>query len=295
MTNAVFTMSESSAYDDQPELRYHFPKTYLRQVQLALGDGIVYYEPRRDDGPSSSGGRQAYFATAFVDRIEPDERRAEHFYAYLKNYTEFDCAVPFREGDIYREALLRKDDGSTNKGAFGRSVRQLPRNEFEAIVQLGLSHQAEPWELTSGVNEDVVPEYVTRPIVERLVSRKFRDEVFRRHVRAAYDNSCAVTGLRLINGGGRPEVQAAHIRPVEADGPDTVRNGLALTGTIHWLFDRGLLSLDDQCRVMLSPQGLPDDLDRLIPSNRMLRLPAAPELRPHPTYLSWHREFRFKR
>jgi hypothetical protein len=29
-----------------------------------------------------------------------------------------------------------------------------------------------------------------------------------------------VTGLRIINGGGRAEVQAAHIQPVADDGPD---------------------------------------------------------------------------
>jgi hypothetical protein len=37
--------------------------------------------------------------------------------------------------------------------------------------------------------------------------------------------------LQIINGGGRTEVQAAHIRPVAAGGSDSVRNGLALSGT----------------------------------------------------------------
>ncbi len=53
-------------------------------------------------------------------------------------------------------------------------------------------------------------------------------------------------------GGGRPEVQAAHIRPVEHDGPESVRNGLALTGTVYWLFDRGLMSLDDSFNVVVA-------------------------------------------
>ena len=55
MADAMFTTSESSAYDDQPELRYHFPKTYLNQVEQAIGDLIVYYEPRR---PKKSGSRR---------------------------------------------------------------------------------------------------------------------------------------------------------------------------------------------------------------------------------------------
>ena len=139
-----------------------------------------------------------------------------------------------------------------------------------------------------------VPDRVDRPIVTQVISRKFRDEAFRRHVRDAYNNTCAVTGLKLVNGNGRPEVQAAHIRPVEMDGPDTVRNGLALTGTVHWLFDRGLISIDNTFRIVLSPAGLPDELERLIPRHRNLTLPLRQELRPHQTYLQWHRQNRFK-
>lgn len=47
MANAVFSASESGAYDDQIEVRYHLPSTYLNQVNAALGDYIIYYEPRR--------------------------------------------------------------------------------------------------------------------------------------------------------------------------------------------------------------------------------------------------------
>ena len=40
--------------------------------------------------------------------------------------------------------------------------------------------------------------------------------------------------LALIEPGGRrAEVAAAHIQPVQANGPDTVSDGLALSGTAH--------------------------------------------------------------
>lgn len=294
MANAIFTSSESSAYDDLIESRYHFPKTYLRQVEESVGDWIIYYEPRRTDGPNSATGRQAYFATARVESVTQDMLRPDHYYAHVLEFLEFDVPVSFREADAYRESMLRKADGSTNKGAFGRSVRQVPRDEFEAIVRAGFSTHLDQWERTDRVAEEV-PEYVVRPMIEQVALRKFRDVAFRRHVRSAYGNTCAVTGLRLINGGGRPEVQAAHIRPVEVDGPDTVRNGIALTGTAHWLFDRGLLSFTDDHAVMISPSGVPDELDKLIRPERRLLLPANPELRPHPTYLAWHRDNCFKR
>jgi putative restriction endonuclease len=293
MANAVLTTSESSAYDDQPEIRYHFPRTYLNQAEQAVGDWILYYEPRRTSGPSSATGRQAYFAAAFVDRLIPDEERPDHFYALLKHYIELDQAVPFRQGDHYFESLLRKEDGSTNKGAFGRSVRVIPRDEFEAVLRAGLSTAPDPWEATTQVQEKPA-DYPARPLVERLQTRKYRDVAFRRHVRAAYDNTCAITGLRLINGGGRPEVQAAHIWPVEHDGPDTVRNGLALTGTAHWLFDRGLLTVDESFRVCVASTSLPAGLESLISPGQKIRLPAQEHHWPHANFLRWHRENRFK-
>ena len=294
MAKVVLTAAENSAYKDQIERWYHFPKTYLSQVQKALGDFIVYYEPRRNDGPTSTGGRQAYFAIARIVGIRADPDLADHYYADLADYLEFDRVVPFNEGSSYYESMLQKHDGSTNKGAFGRSVRALPENEFSLIVQAGFATELEPWEQKDLRVAEQVPEYVVRSIVQQVISRPFRDAAFRRHVRAAYSNTCAVTGLRLINGGGRPEVQAAHIRPVEANGPDTVRNGIALTGTVHWLFDRGLMSFDDNYNVLLSPSGIPDDLDRVIRSERTLLLPEHPEWRPHATYLKWHRENCFK-
>ncbi len=293
MANAIFTASESSSYDDEIESRYHFPKIYLGKATQAIGDLILYYEPRRDAGPMSAGGRSAYFAVARLVCIEKDSASGDHFYAFLDQFLEFSRSVPFKENGFYYESYLSKKDGSTNRGAFGRSVRLIPNHEFAAIYSAGFTTELEPWEVKDQT-ESYVPESVPRPIIQQLISRKFRDHTFRKHVRCAYSNTCAVTGLRLINGGGRPEVQAAHIRPVEADGPDTVRNGIALTGTVHWLFDRGLISFDDQHNVLLSPAGIPDELDTLIPAHKQLILPPHLEQRPHSTYLRWHRENRFK-
>lgn len=44
--------------------------------------------------------------------------------------------------------------------------------------------------------------------------------------------------------------------------------------------------------LVLSPHGVPNELNIL--PDRMLAVPDAPELRPHPTYLRWHRENCFK-
>ena len=138
MTKAVFTTKVDPTYDDLPEERYQFPRTYLRQAEAAIGDWIVYYEPRRTSGDlSSCGGRQAYFATAKVDRIEPDPSRADRFYAFVSDYLEFERPVSFKESERYLEGALSRADGKTNKGAFGRAVRFIPDADYDLILQAG--------------------------------------------------------------------------------------------------------------------------------------------------------------
>ena len=298
MTKAIFTTKITPSYDDRPEEHYHFPATYLNQVRAAVGDYIIYYEPRRSSiEDASRGGRQAYFATARVDDVGVDPSRPEHFYAQMSQYLDFDRPVPFAEAGHYYESALRKSDGTTNKGAFGRAVRTIPDLEFDRILKSGFAAELMPISNEENTSyrelEEPIREF-ERPIVELTVSRPFRDELFKRVVRAAYDNRCAFTGLRLINGGGRPEVEAAHIMPVSRKGPDSVRNGLALSGTVHWMFDRGLLSLDDNFKILIAERHVPPQLRRLLNRDGAAIQPRDSKLRPHPHYLKFHRDNVFK-
>jgi putative restriction endonuclease len=135
-----------------------------------------------------------------------------------------------------------------------------------------------------------------RPVIERIMSRPVRDAAFRQAVQAVYQSTCAMTGIKLINGGGRFEVQAAHIRPVAERGPDSIRNGLALSGTVHWMFDRGLVSLGDppDYPILLSRQAVPDSVRRLFNPDMLLRKPADQRFWPAPAYTEFHRTRRFQ-
>jgi putative restriction endonuclease len=246
---------------------------------------------------SSRGGRQAYFATARVDRIEPDPAQTDHFYAHVSQFLQFDRAVPFREGAQYFEAGLQREDGKTSKGAFGRAVRPISDSEFDLIMQAGFapilgdpSTQIE----NSHTEFDEEPAVYERPIVERLVARPFRDAAFAVAVKAAYRATCAVTGLKIVNGGGRTEVQAAHIRPVADRGPDSVRNGIALCSTVHWMFDRGLISFDDDHTVLVAKDRVPDTVIRMFDPGGHMLLPKQADLQPHRQFLRYHRDQVFK-
>lgn len=303
MTKAVFTTKMLPTYADLPERQYHFPtQTYVNQISPAVGDWILYYEPRRSSGDvMSRGGRQAYFATAFVEEIVPDPDRPDHSYAIVSNYLPFSSPVPFKVGDTYFEKALRKPDGSTNKGAFGRAVRLISDDEYRLILATGFATvlaspevptvdvAAAPQGLVA-INDDPEPTEQERKIEEKLVSRPFRDRAFSAAVKSAYEHTCAVTGFKILSKVGNSEVQAAHIRPVGHRGPDSVRNGIALTGTVHWMFDSGLIAISDRYELLVAKNRLTDAVKAILPPDRRLILPSDPEMRPHPQFIEYHRE-----
>jgi putative restriction endonuclease len=183
------------------------------------------------------------------------------------------------------------------------AVRSISPSDFDRIVTLGLN-ESEPLlpragaELPpSGLRDEQTPfEFEqSRDRTSFMVSRIVRDRIFRRIVLRAYSERCAISGLKLINGSGRAEVAAAHIRPVEANGPDIISNGIALSGTVHWMFDRGLLSLSDDLQILVSRQANdPEGIRALINKSGHALAPQRSFERPYPGFLRWHREHCFK-
>ncbi|MGA2290778.1 HNH endonuclease [Bradyrhizobium sp.] len=300
MAFGVFIHRSDSIYDDRPAERYQFPAQYLGRVKGCVGDWVIYYEPRK------VLGTRGYFAVAKVREVLPDPGVPNMHLALIEpgSYLDFPNPVPFSEAGGVIERGLLNDDGRIS-GRAQSAVRPISPADFHRIVELGLaedkasSPRGDMHSSIPGFREDGTPfQYEQeRDRVSSLMSRVLRDRVFRRVVLQAYDSRCAVTGLRLINGGGRAEVEAAHIRPVEANGPDIVSNGLALSGTAHWMFDRGLISVADDLQILISRHVNDADSVRgmINKSGRILR-PNSNRLsdRPHPYFLSWHRDNRFK-
>jgi putative restriction endonuclease len=295
----VFDTKAGSGYDDDLPRRYHFPRQYRAMADALIGSWIVYREPQRNRG------RRAYIAAARVLRVDDDPGKPGHAYAYVNDYLAFDRLVPLVVGGRYAEAPLRAIAKPEEVGRYlqGRSIRQLAEEDFARIVRSGLQITLDPANALKLELDDEHVDSETLSILEApmseqerrigqiLVNRKIRDASFRSQVCGAYDNRCAVTGLRMINGGGKPEAQAAHIWAVSQGGPDVVQNGIALSGTVHWLFDRHLISLTDDYRLLVSHNQVPADLRSLF-ANQMNRihLPADQRQWPHPVYVAKHRD-----
>jgi putative restriction endonuclease len=287
-----------SIYDDSPAEQYQFPKQYFDRAKGSIGDWIVYLEPAK------VRDTRGYFAIARVADIVADESTPGRFLALIEENSYFDFANPVsfsdRAGPVERGLL---NEGGKLSGRAQAAVRPISSDDFLRILELGL-RQDEPIlprldieESEEGFAEDNAPFVfeTERQRVENLVRRPVRDRAFRRVVLRAYGERCAVTGLKFVNGGGRAEVDAAHIKPVEHNGPDIVHNGIALSGTAHWMFDRGLISLSDDLEILISRQV--NDIGSVksfINNSGRATPPIRTADRPHPRFLEWHRENCFK-
>jgi putative restriction endonuclease len=294
MTKGVFLYREDSRYEDRPWAVYQFPEIYLSRASQMVGDWVIYMEPVK-------AGRKGYHAVAKVDRITPDPVTPGMHLAIIdpNSYLDFDRNVPFQLAGDYPERSVLNEAGNVS-GRAQAAVRPIPAEDFNRIVGLGLDTHDEllprsDAETCAAVAEEQAPYEFEQDRVQMLTKRTIRDRIFRTRVLKAYDRRCAFTGFQFINGGGRAEVEAAHIKSVGAKGPDVVQNGIALSGTVHWMFDRGLLTIADNAEIVLSNHINDVDGVRKIlqPSGRAL-LPDDERDAPDPTFLRWHRENCFK-
>ncbi len=297
MAKGIFVHRTDSIYDDSPAERYQFPRQYLSRVSPCIGDWIIYYEP------SKVRDTRGYFAVAKVADVVPDPTAKDMYLALIEpgTYLDFVNPVPFNGPIGLVEQGVLNEAGKIS-GRAQAAVRPVSNADFNRIIEMGLADDEAFLPRVDQLDENRVREErapfvfeVERDRVANLGSRLVRDRLFRRRVVQAYDARCSITGLKLINGGGRAEVEAAHIRPVERGGPDIITNGIALSGTVHWMFDRGLIGLGDDLEILISRQtNDPDGIRGMINRNGFAIPPTRALERPHPGFLAWHREHCFK-
>ena len=298
MAFGVFIHRYDSIYEDIPSEKYQFSKQYLSRAKNCEGDWVIYLEP------SKVKKTRGYFAVAKVREIISDPKNKAMFLAIIGkgSYLDFGDPVQFSEkGEVIEQGLLN------NQGKIsGRSqsaVRTISAPDFTRILDRGLFQddnflpRSANQSVNFGFHEDQSQFEVSsaRIRVKQLTNRAIRDRNFRKTVLKAYGERCAITGLRLINGGGRAEVEAAHIRPVEHDGPDIVSNGIALSGTAHWMFDRGLVSLSNDLKILISRHtNDPNAVHAMINQTGYLIAPERVFERPRAEFINWHRQNCFK-
>ena len=90
-----------------------------------------------------------------------------------------------------------------------------------------------------------------RIILSAVVNRRKRSPRFKKSVLSFHGNRCACCQIDL-----RELIQAAHIRPVAANGSDEVGNGIPLCPTHHAAFDASLFAIDPKTQSIIFKDGV---------------------------------------
>ncbi len=135
-------------------------------------------------------------------------------------------------------------------------------------------------------DSDIVPAhfgdaYLTRG---RLGQSGFRLQILKN-----YENTCVFTGEHTL-----PVLQAAHIKPVSTFRNNAVTNGVLLRADVHILYDQGLVGIDQDYRLRVSPAIREQYLNGVNyyahDGQPVRKLPEIPSLRPCREHLAWHME-----
>ncbi len=124
-----------------------------------------------------------------------------------------------------------------------------------------------------------------------------RSGLFKKLISKVYDLTCCFSGMRIESAYGHNYIDACHIVPFSLTHDDKITNGLALCPNLHRAFDRGLISVDNNYRILISPQIIeigdhPYNLNHL--SQRKIRLPNGNRHYPSLDNIAIHREKIFK-
>lgn len=115
--------------------------------------------------------------------------------------------------------------------------------------------------ITKEITEESAEGYMRR--IEELKKRissstEFEEEIFirsslfKREIPRIYQNTCAISGLRIDATINVSMIDACHIKPFSESYDDTVSNGIALCPNLHRAFDRGLISIDDNFKILVN-------------------------------------------
>ncbi len=79
-----------------------------------------------------------------------------------------------------------------------------------------------------------------------------RGSMFKREIPKIYNYSCCISGMRINVASNISMVDACHIIPFSESHDDTITNGIALCPNLHRAFDRRLIGIDNEYRVVVS-------------------------------------------
>lgn len=124
-----------------------------------------------------------------------------------------------------------------------------PKVKYSSIVKAEILYDPE-----ENYSRKVIKTISEIPAEAREEIMILRSSIFRKAILEIYNNQCSVSGLKVADANNNSLVDACHIMPFAQTYNDSIRNGLALSPTFHRAFDRGLIAVSNNYKVLVHPK-----------------------------------------
>jgi putative restriction endonuclease len=124
-----------------------------------------------------------------------------------------------------------------------------------------------------------------------------RGSIFKITIPRIYAFTCCISGIQIIPFNNISFVDACHIKPFSLSKDDTISNGITLCPNLHRAFDRGLLSIDEAYKVVVSDKFSENKNDYSLKrlEGKRIILPQDKKCYPNTENLKWHLENVFRK
>lgn len=190
----------------------------------------------------------------------------------LPQYAELDAMIPRRQGFALIDRPLSCIESGRVVSTTAATIddRVLDAVEFRQQEVINETPEADDEEISLGAG-------------------LFNSVNFRDFVMQAYGFKCAVT-RRVIRCGEFNNLEAAHIKPRAHNGLYLPCNGIALSRDMHFAFDKGFFTVDDDYKIKVHPNVLQTDSYINQYEGANLALPRQDYFKPRREYLHYHQD-----
>ena len=192
---------------------------------------------------------------------------------FLYRCFERDSTLYKKCSALIEESEIRGNGHAIFEGTFEEVEREIAQLQVKNLDEI------------DAVIDDTVTAKAQAGDIDAMASL-FNSVSFRDFVMTGYNYKCAITG-NVIRYGSFMNLEAAHIWPRSHKGLYLPSNGIALCRDMHWAFDKGMFTVDDNLRVVVHPDIESDYLRQY--NNRQLYIPTNAFFRPDINNLRYHR------